>query len=76
MRCVIANPLTTFYMPLFFTVKGSSEQTLIVQDFNFVGKAKYILLISNFRLWIGVEWLTSQLFNFEIGYQVVSWSIS
>ena len=50
MRCVIANPLTAFYMPLFFTVKGSSEQTLIVQDFNFVGKAKYILLIRNFRL--------------------------
>ena len=50
MRCVIANPLTTFYMSLFFTVKGTSKQTLIVQDFNFVGKAEHILLIPNFRL--------------------------
>ena len=46
--CVIANQLTGFYMPLFFTVKGTSKQTLIIQAFSFVGKAKQVLLISIF----------------------------
>ena len=32
-----------FYMPLIFTVKGASEQTLIAQAFNLVGKkAKHV----------------------------------
>ena len=43
--CVIANQLTGFYMSLFITVKGTSDG---MTDFDFVGKAKHILLISNF----------------------------
>ena len=30
--------MTFFYMSVSFTVKGTSEQALIVQAFNFVGK--------------------------------------
>ena len=37
-RRVNANQMTFFYMSLSFTVKGTSEQALIVQAFNFVGK--------------------------------------
>ena len=40
--CINANQLTTFYMSLLYNVKGTPEQTLIVQAFNFVGKANHV----------------------------------